>query len=121
MYAGAYVFGKTEARTKVVNGRARKTIGHFKPQSNWTVLIREHHPGYISWERFERNQEIIASNSYMKSRMLRKWGRGGRSLLPGILRCRRFGRMLPDIYSGPRGTIAGYPCNAAQLRHCTDW
>ena len=75
---GAYVFGKTEARTKVVNGRARNTIGHFKPQSSWTVLIREHHPGYISWERFERNQEIIASNSNMKSRMLRKSGRGGR-------------------------------------------
>src|SRR6202041_795580 len=58
MYAGAYVFGKTETRTKVVDGRARKTEGHFKPQSSWTVLIREHHPGYISWERFERNQEI---------------------------------------------------------------
>ena len=26
MYAGAYVFGKTESRTKVVDGRARKTL-----------------------------------------------------------------------------------------------
>ena len=93
MYAGAYVFGKTEGRTKVVNGRARKTIGHFKPLSDWTVLIRDHHPGYISWEQFERNQAIIAANSNMKSRMLRRSGRGGRSLLPGILRCRRCGRM----------------------------
>jgi hypothetical protein len=92
IYAGAYVFGKTETRTKVVEGRARKTDGHFKPQSSWTVLIREHHPSYISWERYERNQEIIASNSNMKSRMLRKSGRGGRSLLSGILRCRRCGR-----------------------------
>ena len=121
MYAGAYVFGKTEARTKVVNGRARKTIGHFKPQSNWTVLIQEHHPGYISWERFERNQEIIASNSNMKSRMLRKSGRGGRSLLPGILRCRRCGRMLRVIYSGTRGTIPRYQCNGAQISHGEDW
>src|SRR6266849_735471 len=121
MYAGAYVFGKTEARTKVVNGRARKTIGHFKPQSSWTVLIREHHPGYISWERFERNQEIIASNSNMKSRMLRKSGRGGRSLLPGILRCRRCGRMLRVIYSGTRGTTPRYQCNGAQINHGEDW
>ena len=121
MYAGAYVFGKTEARTKVVNGRARKTIGHFKPQSSWTVLIREHHPGYISWEQFERNQEIIASNSNMKSRMLRKSGRGGRSLLPGILRCRRCGRMLRVIYSGTRGTIPRYQCNGAQINHGEDW
>ena len=121
MYAGAYVFGKTEARTKVVNGRARKTIGHFKPRSDWTVLIRDHHPGYISWEQFERNQEIIAANSNMKSRMLRRSGRGGRSLLPGILRCRRCGRMLRVIYSGTRGTVPRYQCNGAQINHGEDW
>lgn len=121
MYAGAYVFGKTEARTKVVNGRARKTIGHFKPQSTWTVLIRDHHPGYISWEQFERNQEIIATNSNMKSRMLRRSGRGGRSLLPGILRCRRCGRMLRVVYSGTRGTVPRYQCNGAQINHGEDW
>src|SRR3954453_14300955 len=28
MYAGVYAFGRTEARTKVVAGRARRTIGH---------------------------------------------------------------------------------------------
>ena len=31
MYAGAYAFGKTESRTKVVDGRARKSEGHLKP------------------------------------------------------------------------------------------
>jgi len=41
MYAGGYAFGKTEARIRVVEGRARKTIGHFKPVDNWTVLIRD--------------------------------------------------------------------------------
>jgi hypothetical protein len=56
MYAGAYSFGKTESRTKVINGRARKTDGHFKPPDTWMVLIRDHHSGYISWESFERNQ-----------------------------------------------------------------
>jgi hypothetical protein len=50
MYAGAYAFGKTEARTKVINGRARKSEGHFKSRDAWMVLIRDHHPGYISWE-----------------------------------------------------------------------
>jgi len=37
MYAGAYAFGKTEARTRVVEGRARKSEGHFKPREAWTV------------------------------------------------------------------------------------
>jgi DNA invertase Pin-like site-specific DNA recombinase len=121
MYAGTYAFGKTEGRTKVVNGRARKTIGHFKPRSSWTVLIRDHHSGYISWEQFERNQEIIATNSNMKSRMLRRSGRGGRSLLAGILRCRRCGRMLRVVYSGTRGTVPRYQCNGAQINHGEDW
>lgn len=121
MYAGAYAFGKTEARTRVVNGRARKTIGHSKPRSSWTVLIRDHHSGYISWEQFERNQEIIATNSNMKSRMLRRSGRGGRSLLAGILRCRRCGRMLRVVYSGTRGIVPRYHCNGAQINHGGDW
>jgi len=30
-YAGAYAFGKTHARVRVVDGRARKTAGHRKP------------------------------------------------------------------------------------------
>src|SRR5664279_595774 len=42
-YAGAYAFGKTGARTKMVNGRARKTVGHRKAQKDWTVLIPDHH------------------------------------------------------------------------------
>src|ERR1700693_5960230 len=35
MYAGAYAFGKTESRTKVIDGRARKSEGHFKPPDSW--------------------------------------------------------------------------------------
>ncbi len=31
MYAGAYVFGRTTQRTRVVDGRARKSMGHHKP------------------------------------------------------------------------------------------
>ena len=83
IYAGAYVFGKTEARTKIVDGRARKTAGHHKPREEWTVLLRDHHPGYISWEDYERNQALIAANAHMKSRMQPKAGRGGRALLAG--------------------------------------
>jgi DNA invertase Pin-like site-specific DNA recombinase len=80
MYAGAYAFGRTESRTKVVAGRPRQTAGHQKPPEQWTVLIRDHHPGYISWEEFELNQKVLAENAHMKSRMGRQRGRGGPSL-----------------------------------------
>ena len=74
------------------------------------VLIREHHPGYISWEQFERNQALLSENAFMKSQMGRKSGRGGRSLLAGLLRCGRCGRMLNVTYTGPGGKTPHFDC-----------
>src|SRR5580658_2673409 len=68
IYGGAYAFGRTKTRTRVIDGRARKTVGHKKPRTEWTVLIPDHHPGYISWEQYERNQATMAGNVHMKSR-----------------------------------------------------
>jgi excisionase family DNA binding protein len=121
MYAGAYAFGKTESRTKVVDGRARKSEGHFKPIETWMVLLRDHHAGYICWEQFERNQAMLGENAHMKSRMEPKAGRGGRSLLAGLLRCRRCGRMLHVAYSGTNGNVPRYHCRGAQINHGEDW
>jgi DNA invertase Pin-like site-specific DNA recombinase len=121
MYAGAYAFGKTQGRTTVVEGRARKTFGHKKPRTEWTVLLRDHHPGYISWEQYERNQAMIAANAHMKSRMQPKAGRGGRALLSGLLRCRRCGRMLGVSYGGTRRAVARYHCKGAHINHGEDW
>jgi DNA invertase Pin-like site-specific DNA recombinase len=112
MYAGAYAFGKTEVRTTVASGRARKSEGHRKPRESWGVLIRDHHPGYISWEQFERNQVLLSENAYMQSRMGRKSGRGGRSLLAGLLRCGRCGRMLNVSYKGQGGNRPCFDCRA---------
>jgi DNA invertase Pin-like site-specific DNA recombinase len=97
-YAGAYVFGRTEYRTRIAEGRARKTSGHRKPRERWSVLIPDHHPGYITWAEFERNQRLLGENAHMQKRAARKAGRGGRALLTGLLRCGRCGRMLPVFY-----------------------
>ncbi|HJY04901.1 MAG TPA: recombinase family protein [Bryobacteraceae bacterium] len=121
MYAGAYAFGKTESRTKVIDGRARKSEGHCKPVDTWMVLIRDHHCGYIAWEQFERNQVMLTDNAHMKSRMEPKAGRGGRSLLAGLLRCRRCGRMLHVAYSGSHGEVPRYHCRGAHINHGADW
>lgn len=120
-YGGAYAFGKTQSRVRVVEGRARKTAGHRKPRPEWIVLIREHHPGYISWEQYERNQALIASNAHMKSRMEPKAGRGGRALLSGMLRCRRCGRMLHVSYTGIRAAVLRYHCKGAHVNHGEHW
>jgi Recombinase zinc beta ribbon domain len=84
------------------------------------VLIRDHHPGYISWENFDRNQKMLTDNAHMKSRMEPKAGRGGRSLLAGLLRCRRCGRMLHVAYSGTHGEVPRYHCRGAHVNHGED-
>ncbi|HZQ54115.1 MAG TPA: recombinase family protein [Bryobacteraceae bacterium] len=121
MFAGAYAFGKTCARTAMVDGRARKTIGHKKARSEWTVLLHDHHPGYISWEQYERNQAVIAANAHMKSRMQARAARGGKALLAGLIRCRRCGRMLHIAYSGSKGLVPRYHCRGAHVNHGEDF
>ena len=114
VYAGAYAYGKTETRTKIVEGRARKSAGHRKPQSEWRVLIKEHHPGYLSWDEYERNQSMIAANAHIHSGGEPKAGRGGGALVSGLLRCRRCGRMMQVFYPG---TLVRYVCNAGRSRY----
>jgi DNA invertase Pin-like site-specific DNA recombinase len=99
VYAGVYAFGRTKSRTKIVNGRSQKTSGHRCPTEEWQVLIRDHHPGYITWEQYEHNQSMISANAHSISNGSRKAGRGGQALLSGLLRCRRCGWMLQVHYT----------------------
>jgi len=113
-YAGAYVYGKSEKRTAIVDGRPHKTYGHGKPFNEWEVMIKEHHEGYIDWAEFERNQKQLAANTYgwiggAKS------GRGGRALLAGLLTCGRCGRRLTVSYSGRSPGQRVYRCDRPNL------
>jgi len=113
LYAGAYVFGRSRAKTRVVDGRARRTRGHEKDPEAWTVLIRDHHPGYVTWEQYERHQAMLAENTHMKGTTGRRSGRGGQSLLTGLLRCARCGRKLHSLY----GRYRRYECRMANRAH----
>jgi DNA invertase Pin-like site-specific DNA recombinase len=110
MYAGAYVFGRTASRIQVVDGRAQKRTGHRKPLQAWNVLIKEHHPEYISWADFEDNQQLLAENAHMQKRASRKSARGGRALLTGLVRCGRCGRMMRVFYGSRSGHAHRYQC-----------
>ena len=67
------------------------------------------------------NLSRSASAANMKSRMEPKGGRGGRSLLAALLRCRRCGRMLHVAYSGNRREVPRYHCRGAHLNHGVAW
>src|SRR3954451_15240178 len=75
----------------------------------------------VAWEQFERNQVMLTDNAHMKSRMEPKAARGGRSLLAGLLRCRRCGRMLHVAYSGSHGEVPRYHCRGAHINHGGEW
>jgi len=109
-YAGAYVYGKGEKRTEIVDGRARTSYGHRKPLEQWAVLLKDHHQGYIEWAEFERNQKQLAVNAY-GTLGGPKSGRGGRALLAGLLSCGRCGRRLMVSYSGRPPGQPVYRCD----------
>ncbi|HTI79201.1 MAG TPA: recombinase family protein [Acetobacteraceae bacterium] len=114
-YAGAYAYGKSVNRTQIVDGRARKTYGHFRPLRDCEILLKEHHEGYIDWEEFERNQTQLAANAYGRKDGA-KSGRGGRALLGGLLVCRRCGRRLSVFYGG-RYSSPVYRCDRGNTTH----
>jgi len=54
---------KTRRETKLDgSGVPQKRMRHL-PQSEWQVLIKEHHEGYIDWRTFEGNQVRLAGNT----------------------------------------------------------
>jgi hypothetical protein len=65
-YAGAYAYGKSQVEAKIVDGAVQKRYGYARPREQWTVLLRDHHDGYIDWDQYEKNQERLASNSFCK-------------------------------------------------------
>jgi excisionase family DNA binding protein len=113
-YAGTYVYGKSEKRVAVVDGRARKSYGHCKPPEDWEVVIHDHHASYIDWAEYERNQAMLAANTYGRVGG-QKSGRGGRALLSGMLTCGRCGRGLAVVYAGPPPGRPTYRCDRPNL------
>lgn len=113
-YAGVYVYGKSEKRTSIVDGRARRSYGHSKPVGTWDVFIKDHHQGYISWDEYERNQKQLALNNYGRAGGM-KSGRGGRALLSGMMTCARCGRRLSVAYTGNPQSRPVYRCDKPNL------
>lgn len=113
-YAGVYVYGKSEKRTSIVEGRARRTYGHYKPAGTWEVMIKDHHEGYIDWEEFERNQKQLAINAYGRQDGA-KSGRGGKALLSSLLTCARCGHRLSVFYRRRQPSLPVYRCCKGDL------
>ena len=106
-YAGAYRFGHrpTDPRRKQPG---RPSTGKLvRRPEECLVLLRDRLPAYISWERFEANQERLTANRNLPSTPGAP--RQGPALLAGLVRCGRCGRRLTVRYAGPKQRVS-YTC-----------
>ena len=110
-YGGAFAFGRTGTKMSVVEGRAHKSPSRrYKSIEQWDVLILDHHSGYIGWDQYLKNRELMAENLAQRDGEGRGAAKNGAALLSGLLRCGRCGRKMQVIYSGRRG-------QGTRLRH----
>jgi DNA invertase Pin-like site-specific DNA recombinase len=88
-YAGAYVYGRTHTRTQPLPGEAPRVKGYTRAVApeDWAVVLRDAHPGYISWEQFLRNRQRLDDNRTFRPEERRGAVREGSALLQGIVLC----------------------------------
>jgi DNA invertase Pin-like site-specific DNA recombinase len=107
-YAGAFAYGRRRER-RSVNGK--KTFDTL-PREQWTALIPDTHPGYISWDQYETNQRLLLGNAQAHGAE-RSAGpaREGPALLQGLAICGRSGRRMTVRYHTRRGVdVPDYQC-----------
>jgi len=117
-YAGAYVYGRTKTRLLCLPGEEPRVKGRtrrVRPE-DWPFLIPGHHPGYITWDQFQRNQRRLDDNRTSPDEDRRGAPREGAALLQGIVRCGRCGRRMSVRYL-KNGSIPSYECNSVHTRY----
>lgn len=114
-YAGAFAWGRSGARSKVVDGRSRKTEGHRLEMDRWQVLLKDHHPGYITWENYQSNLDKLVANRTKSHQSSSGAARGGSALLAGLFRCAHCGHKLRVAYRGRGGRAPRYWCATGKL------
>jgi excisionase family DNA binding protein len=117
-YAGAYAFGRSrQVKTIGPDGSVKVSVMKV-PMAEWKVCIREHHPGYVTWEQYLATQARLRANT-------RPRGEGGgaaregSALLQGLLRCGKCGRRMMVSYSGIRGRTHTYLCSRTHQMQAT--
>ena len=107
-FTGAYVYGRSRCRRKPEGGI---TVTHL-PQDQWQILLRDAHPGYISWEQYQENQQRLRDNEQVRGVDHRSLAREGPALLQGLALCGRCGAPMHVRYTVRREhLIPYYLCN----------
>ena len=114
-YAGAYCFGRTACRSGI-DGRKKYRI---LPRDQWQVLIKDMHPGYITWEQYEENTRRLALNANARGKNRRHGPpREGPALLQGLAICGVCGqRMSVSYHIRNKKRIPDYTCKNLAVKN----
>ncbi len=112
LYAGAYVYGRTKFRSRLLPGEEPRVKGRTRrlPQEDWPIVLLDAHPGYITWEQFLHNQRQLDDNRTWRAEERRGAVREGPSLLQGIILCGSCGRRMSIRYQRD-GSVLMYECH----------
>jgi len=113
-YAGAYVFGRYSCRRTVRPDGSIHSGITLLPMDQWPVLIRDHHPGYLSWEDYLANQAKLAAN---RTHSGARPAREGHALCQGIIGCGSCGRPMSTRYH--RDGTGAYECHSRKDQQAT--
>ena len=112
-YAGAYVYGRRgHDRGEPIglgSSGARKRFALDQVE----VLLHDHHPAYLSWERYLANRAALQDNS-TQFEPSRGSPRHGSGLLQGVVVCGRCGCRMHVQYGKPS---AAYICDTRHRRY----
>jgi DNA invertase Pin-like site-specific DNA recombinase len=111
-YAGTFVYGRRRQRP---SGPLEAGCGRTlqRDPGQWQTVIHDHHPGYIRWEEYERNQRQLRANTALEASHRGGAVKAGSALLSGLMRCGCCGRMMYIRYRGRRHQFAYYDCMGA--------
>jgi DNA invertase Pin-like site-specific DNA recombinase len=107
-YAGAFAYGRRRDRLTATGKKSYQLV----PREQWIALIRDAHPGYISWDTYETDQKLLLGNATAHGED-RAAGpaREGTALLQGLAICGRCGRRMTVRYHSRRGVeVPDYQC-----------
>lgn len=107
IYAGAYAYGRRTEKQVLIDGEIR-SVRESQPLDEWTALIRDAHPGYISWEDYVNNLEKLKDNAARAASTGAP--REGNALLAGIVLCGRCGRRMRTVYPPGNDRSWRYVC-----------
>ncbi len=111
-YAGVYVYGRNKYAKKILSDGSIVSKVEKVAKELWQVKIKDHHEGYITWDEFLDNQEILAQNQTNgQGSVLSGSAREGLALLQGLLLCGVCGRRIHVRYKGNGGIYPTYECN----------